>query len=186
MSHPKHGLVLIPLAPLSSKNCGITRPSPAKGAHPYDHRLCITDDSHRTIPRAATSPLSPALDRLLCAWRIAGPNEFSARRAAPIITKFWQLAPLVSPRGARDRMLTARDKQSSPRQSIRRSAHSSPTPPECPLTCGRVWSTHKRDFPTPAARITHDRCRLPDSADAHYRGGGRCAARAADLRIRRG
>jgi hypothetical protein len=37
-----------------------------------------------------------------------------------------------------------------------------------------------------AARIPNDRYGLPDAADAHRWGGGRCTARAVGLRIRRG
>jgi hypothetical protein len=37
------------------------------GTHPDDHRLCITDDGHRTTTTAATSLISSALDLPSCA-----------------------------------------------------------------------------------------------------------------------
>jgi hypothetical protein len=48
-------------------NSGSSRPSLAPGVHTADHELCRTDDGHRTIPTAATSPIHPALDRPSCA-----------------------------------------------------------------------------------------------------------------------
>ena len=41
------------------------------GTPTADGRRGITDDGHRTIPTAATSFISPALDRLSCALRMA-------------------------------------------------------------------------------------------------------------------
>jgi hypothetical protein len=72
MRYRKDGLVLIPLCPLHRQKIVVSGcPLSAKGAHTDDHRLCITDDGHRTIPTAVTSPISPAVDRLSCVLPMA-------------------------------------------------------------------------------------------------------------------
>jgi hypothetical protein len=55
-----------------SENCSIGLPAQRTGGTPTDDdRLCITDDRRQTIPTAATSPISPALDRLSCVLLMA-------------------------------------------------------------------------------------------------------------------